>query len=257
MSIVDAPFVGIAVPLEFSPISKAYWQTDAAVKEIAIRFSLTGDKQVMKRAGHARLLGIACKDCGKDMVVKNRGQAITEIGDFNKSGPKYNRVQCNPCFQIQQQNRFGCRPKRTWADKKPEILQAVIERSGKQKKANPSAASKDEFYKSWEWRTVRMEVLKEQGRSCQCCGATPGMTAADGAPVRIVVDHIKPISKYWHLRLERSNLQILCDECNMGKGNWDETDFRPPAAPDEWVIEDGVSQDLIDQLTDRTTGTLQ
>lgn len=45
--------------------------------------------------------------------------------------------------------------------------------------------------------------------------------------MKIVVDHIKPLSKFWHLRLERSNLQVLCDECNMGKGAWDETDHRP------------------------------
>lgn len=102
----------------------------------------------------------------------------------------------------------------------------------------PSVNLKDEFYKSWDWRTLRLEVIKEHGRACQCCGAMPGMMDAAGDPVRICVDHIKPISKYWHLRLVRSNLQILCDECNMGKGNWDETDFRPVAVPDEWIIAD-------------------
>lgn len=90
----------------------------------------------------------------------------------------------------------------------------------------PSKAEKTAFYESWEWREKRMEVLCEMGKECQCCGATPGMVTPAGKPVRICVDHIRPISKYWHLRLEKKNLQILCDECNQGKGAWDETDHR-------------------------------
>jgi len=118
----------------------------------------------------------------------------------------------------------------------------------------PTYASKDEFYKSWEWRTLRMEAIQRHGRSCQCCGAAPGQKDATGAPVRICVDHIKPISKHWHLRLDLSNLQILCDECNMGKGNWSETDFRPSAPIDPL---EGLDPSILDQLTDRTTGRLQ
>lgn len=85
---------------------------------------------------------------------------------------------------------------------------------------------REAFYKSWDWRTARMEVLKRHARRCMCCGSTPDDLTVDGKPVRLVVDHIKPISRYWHLRLVQSNLQILCDECNMGKGAWDETDHR-------------------------------
>lgn len=83
------------------------------------------------------------------------------------------------------------------------------------------------FYASWEWRTLRMEVLKTFGHRCQSCGAAAGDMTVGGTPVKIVVDHIKPLSQFWHLRLDRSNLQVLCDECNMGKGAWDQTDYRP------------------------------
>jgi 5-methylcytosine-specific restriction endonuclease McrA len=122
----------------------------------------------------------------------------------------------------------------------------------------PSVKIKTDFYNSWEWRTLRLEVIKEYGRACQCCGAAPGMKTASGDPVRICVDHIKPLSKFWEMRLDRSNLQILCDECNQGKGNWDQTDFRKPDSPDEWIIEDdGVDAALVHQLTDFTTGKLQ
>ena len=78
-----------------------------------------------------------------------------------------------------------------------------------------------EFLKSWEWTTLRMEAIKLYGRTCMCCGAKHGV---DG--VVIHVDHIKPRSKYPELSLELKNLQILCHDCNKGKGAWDETDWR-------------------------------
>lgn len=83
-----------------------------------------------------------------------------------------------------------------------------------------------DFYQSWDWRTLRMKILKERGRRCECCGASPSHYDARGYPIRICVDHIKPLATHWHLRLDGSNLQVLCDECNQGKGAWDETDWR-------------------------------
>jgi hypothetical protein len=86
------------------------------------------------------------------------------------------------------------------------------------------------FYRSWAWREVRFLALEKHGRRCQCCGATPDMLDIAGNPVRIVVDHIKPLRHNWDLRLSLDNLQILCDECNMGKSYKHETDFRPATA---------------------------
>jgi len=78
----------------------------------------------------------------------------------------------------------------------------------------------NEFLLSYEWRKVRMEALKRHGARCQCCGASP----ATGAVLN--VDHIKPRRLHPHLALDLDNLQVLCAECNHGKGNWDETDWR-------------------------------
>lgn len=80
--------------------------------------------------------------------------------------------------------------------------------------------SKD-FYSTKEWRIVRYEALKLHGGSCQCCGAKP----TPGNPLH--VDHIKPRSKYPKLELKLDNLQVLCEDCNLGKLAWDETDWRP------------------------------
>ena len=78
----------------------------------------------------------------------------------------------------------------------------------------------DNFISSYEWRRLRFSILKRDGARCACCGATP----ADGAVMN--VDHIKPRKKFPHLALDPSNLQVLCHECNHGKGNWDQTNFR-------------------------------
>jgi len=83
----------------------------------------------------------------------------------------------------------------------------------------PSVAS-DAFLSTYEWRRVRMQALKKYGARCQCCGATP----ASGAVMN--VDHIKPRKIFPELALSLENLQVLCHECNHGKGNWDMTDWR-------------------------------
>jgi len=81
-------------------------------------------------------------------------------------------------------------------------------------------ASKD-FLETFAWRKLRMEALKKYGPKCMCCGATP----ATGAVMN--VDHVKPRKLFPALALDINNLQILCHECNHGKGNWDQTDWRP------------------------------
>ncbi len=86
-----------------------------------------------------------------------------------------------------------------------------------------------EFLQTYEWRRVRMEALKKYGPVCQCCGASP----ATGAVMN--VDHIKPRKLFPQLALDVDNLQILCGECNHGKGNWDMTDWRQVEDPPELI----------------------
>lgn len=98
------------------------------------------------------------------------------------------------------------------------------------------------FYNSWEWKRLSYAVKQERGRRCECCGAMP-------PDVRIITDHIKPIRHYWHLRLQRSNLQVLCEDCNRGKGSRDETDFRPAGnivrfRPKQYVYTDRDKEEI-------------
>jgi len=78
----------------------------------------------------------------------------------------------------------------------------------------------DSFYQSVEWKRLRYQVLLAANGSCECCG----VTSKSGAILH--VDHIKPRSLYPNLALEFSNMQVLCEMCNMGKSNLNDKDWR-------------------------------
>jgi 5-methylcytosine-specific restriction endonuclease McrA len=99
------------------------------------------------------------------------------------------------------------------------LLKKICKENLRKAKAQKRARHQDEeFYKSWEWAKLRYEVLNFYGRVCMCCGSTH----------KIVVDHIKPRSKFPEFEMSFDNLQVLCNLCNKGKSNTDYTDFRPP-----------------------------
>lgn len=79
----------------------------------------------------------------------------------------------------------------------------------------------EDFYNSRDWQACRFDALKKSNGCCTLCGRSPREHG-----VVLHVDHIKPRSKAPHLQLCRDNLQVLCKDCNMGKGNRDDTDWR-------------------------------
>lgn len=112
---------------------------------------------------------------------------------------------------------------KTWAlHNAPHILQEIKNINSKPIKENKVnlSVTQDAFLNTYQWRRIRMVALKTYGAKCQCCGATP----ANGAVMN--VDHIKPRKLFPELALDIQNLQVLCHECNHGKGNWDQTDWR-------------------------------
>ena len=83
---------------------------------------------------------------------------------------------------------------------------------------------------TWDYRllqtqpvpdTIRYDILKRAGGRCELCGCS-----AKERPLH--VDHILPRSKGG--KNDMTNLQALCERCNLAKGNRDDTDFRkkPP-----------------------------
>jgi hypothetical protein len=72
------------------------------------------------------------------------------------------------------------------------------------------------------WKTVRYKVLEAYQGKCVLCHRS-----SREHEVMLHVDHIIPKTRNPHLALCFDNLQILCEECNEGKSNKFNTDWRP------------------------------
>jgi len=103
----------------------------------------------------------------------------------------------------------------SWKSGNPLIIKPP--KNHKKNKHNGKRQKDLDFYRSWEWKNVRFHILREYGAVCMLCNSTE----------EIVVDHIYPRSKFPELELDYDNMQVLCNDCNMGKSNTDYTDFRP------------------------------
>ncbi len=110
---------------------------------------------------------------------------------------------------------------------------------------------KSEFYLTREWKQLRWEVLvASDGKCCMC-----GRSKADG--VILHVDHIRPRSKFPVLELRKDNLQVLCSDCNLGKGTKTWGQPKHPAtgtlgegvipAPDQSALTPTSTQPLTDR----------
>lgn len=121
-------------------------------------------------------------------------------------------------------------------DKKADKFLAKERKKGKRKRKKDKKAEckkTTSFYLTDEWRRLRYRVLRKHKARCMCCGRS----RKDNG-VTIHVDHIKPRSKYPRLELDFNNLQILCEDCNLGKSNIDETDWRPTEENIDEMLDD-------------------
>ena len=106
------------------------------------------------------------------------------------------------------------------ASKHSAMLGLKVLRHGRTNFANMPKADSKEFLESPAWKRIRIQAFEKYGNRCQCCGASP----QDG--VRLNVDHIQPRKLFPELALSLDNLQVLCSDCNQGKGNWSMSDWR-------------------------------
>ncbi len=130
----------------------------------------------------------------------------------------------------QKERRKQDRARRKKAEKRErwhktqKKLNGILQKNGERpQQVHPDYRSDEGFYKSAAWKLLRYMALKNADGRCECCGAS----AADGSQLH--VDHIKPRCQEPSLALELTNLQVLCNDCNMGKGGWDSTDWRSHA----------------------------
>ncbi|MEE1674757.1 HNH endonuclease signature motif containing protein [Agarivorans aestuarii] len=118
---------------------------------------------------------------------------------------------------------------RKWFQQHPESMHTLVMLYGPDQEPIsytqacdlPEVTSKvSDFYRSQAWLDLRYKALNQYGNSCACCGR--GLE--NGATLH--VDHIKPRSRYPELELKLDNLQVLCDQCNIGKSNKSEKQWR-------------------------------
>ena len=129
---------------------------------------------------------------------------------------------------------------RDWPFKDPDSKKEVVSKPKpkkklsrkqrrKKRKANKQFyGKKDGFYSCKEWRELRYRCLVKYESKCMCCGRS---VAEHG--IVLHVDHIKPRSKFPKLELELDNLQVLCEDCNLGKSNKFAVDHRPKLTIEE------------------------
>jgi 5-methylcytosine-specific restriction endonuclease McrA len=102
---------------------------------------------------------------------------------------------------------------------KPPFISLKQYRS-KRKSDRAQGLKRPSFYDTEEWKRLRYQALKASEGRCNLCGNS----AHGGATLR--VDHIKSVRRYPNLRADPSNLQVLCNDCNWGKGGNDKSDWR-------------------------------
>jgi hypothetical protein len=105
-----------------------------------------------------------------------------------------------------------------WGPKKKKKTKSSVNKNYDVRPKYKSGMNK-EFYNTTEWLQTRYKVLKRDGRVCACCGVSSTTTTFH-------VDHIKPRSLFPELELSQDNLQVLCEECNLGKSNLDMTNWK-------------------------------
>lgn len=114
------------------------------------------------------------------------------------------------------------RKSRPAVQKKPQTNMATLRAAGIPPIGDPHADYTDPkaFYATDEWKKIRYSVMVRSSGKCSCCGAS----AKTGATLQ--VDHIIPRWKDPSKQFDVNNLQVLCGDCNSGKGAWDSTDWR-------------------------------
>lgn len=165
-------------------------------------------------------------ESGKDSPYIQVSKRLDKLGHQRNDGESH-RSHCKRLVDLIKEtasgfNKKGATSKKTKPLGKPTTTRAPTEQSVKayiERHSTIDPAS-DGFLSSFEWKAVRMMALKKYGPVCQCCGASPETGAV------MNVDHIKPRKIFPQLALDVDNLQVLCGDCNTGKGNWDMTDWR-------------------------------
>lgn len=148
---------------------------------------IEGDELVLKRQDHRRIDFEQCNRSAQilDWIFHYQGRITAqELGDMIEALQAILHPMANYCSSGVDKESNGLNLLRNWLTPK-----------AKRKPMKPS---------------LRFEIFKRDDYRCQMCG----VTAKDGA--KLEIDHIHPVSKGGSNNT--SNLQVLCRDCNAGKG---------------------------------------
>ena len=87
----------------------------------------------------------------------------------------------------------------------------------------PARPATTNFYLSRAWRELRYKALKLHG------GAVSAAASARHPATRFMSIISNHAASSPNSPCALDNLQVLCDDCNLGKSNKDQTDWRPVA----------------------------
>jgi hypothetical protein len=198
-------------------IFQFYWGSYTPPSEIIRAYSLRHLQELMEI-----IVAWNYCHCKKGVVfITSRSDLINRLNRGTLLCDKCIKLKFSPSAILERHPGWGRRSEENPTD----CASAKIEIPKEDDPSSPTSEMIRDFYESWEWSRLAYDSKKQMGRRCALCGKTPEHGVA------IHSDHIKPIRHHWHLRLDPSNIQILCVECNRGKGSRDETDWR--AANDE------------------------
>lgn len=163
---------------------------------------------------------LCSEECREALKVKHAGyeEMLQRIDERNREEARIKNEKRRILNEKRIEKRAAkkrSRAERAETLKKKVMAQAAQIRSLKQSKPT-------DFYSTREWQELRYRAIRTHGRVCMCCRTTEG---------QMHVDHIKPRSKFPNLELCFENLQVLCRDCNLGKSNKDETDWRSNTRP--------------------------
>jgi len=161
-----------------------------------------------------------CKNCGIRITrfktkANKKGKCRQKCDGIQRDKGGY---PLNPTLRKEMVLRVTLKSKEHLKQKRILDKTIIIRKAGGQviRKDNRIVLDKS-FYLTRQWQELRYEALKKYERKCMVCFRSN---------TELHVDHIKPISKFPNFALELTNLQILCRDCNLGKGNKDTIDWR-------------------------------
>lgn len=85
-------------------------------------------------------------------------------------------------------------------EKVDETKPKIIKQPKPRKKIKVSRSKR---IKNWKWLHLRGWMLIESNYTCRDCGSPAS-----------IVHHIKPVSEFPELQLEKSNLVVVCNDCH-------------------------------------------